>query len=215
MPTSNEDFKSNAPFVTTLFLNTYKEDEEDEEDEQQTMYREKVTKIQSSIEDTIINVQRPPEMIQAFADPPSTPLQAEKKPEATLKNVVEEEPLPQSMADIYKMSNIIKRKRNKEKKKLKQEEEEEEEEEEEDKSLKNKKLKGEGKVTDPVEFMKEIGWVDKQQQQHQQSQQSQNFKNSTQSRNSNYQRKGNFTPYDYSNQQQQQTPASTNNQSTG
>ena len=243
MPNLNENFESSQPFVTTLFLNSFKEDEEDDEDEQLQIYRDRVAKIQSSITDSMINARAPPELFKSFdqstakaqSTTTTTTQESTKKAEATLEDVNEEEPLPQSMAEIYKLSNQIKRKRNKEKKKLKQEQVNQEDdqvddddEEEEDKSLRNKKLKGEGKVTDPVEFMKEIGWVDKQQQQQQQQyqqqapssygqqqqQQSGGYRNNqgNQNRNNsnsnnNYQRKGNyqnFTPYDYSQNQQQQ-----------
>jgi exosome complex exonuclease RRP6 len=101
MPTSNENYESNVPFVTTLFLNSYKEDEEDEEDEQQQIYRDKVAKIQSSISDTIINPQLPPELLKSLSQPPASTEEKKQQPVATLNDVKEEEPLPQSMAEVF------------------------------------------------------------------------------------------------------------------
>lgn len=65
--------------------------------------------------------------------------------------------IPQSMAEVYELSNQVKRKRNKEKKKLKEETSGKVESIEESSSLSHKKKLHQ--ESNPADFMADIGWV--------------------------------------------------------
>lgn len=127
----NENLDSSSPLTTTLI---FESDGEDDEEEQKA--KEMVSLIESSLPKQFLPIQTNfiPEP-QVFAkDKVSTTkltqptlvsiVEPEKEIKVSTSTTQEEEEVdevPKSMAEIFKLSNQIKRKRNKEKRKLREE----------------------------------------------------------------------------------------------
>ena len=125
----------------------------DEEDEEFTQSKKKTQSIYNNLEQELLTISTPDFMEMAQEETPKPPSIVKADPPEPKKERKKAE-IPQSMAEVYELSNQVKRKRNKEKKKLKEETTGKTETAEEIPSQKKKQNKD-----TPLEFMAEIGWI--------------------------------------------------------
>jgi len=128
----------------------------DEEDEELLQSKATANLIHSSLTSELFS-------IQTFIQPEEmTNIQIDSNSKEEDKMNVEEVQVPQSISEIYKLSNQIKRKRNKDKQKGKDEMDQDKNDDDPEENLQKKRQKGPDKDGTSVEFMKDIGWIDRQ-----------------------------------------------------
>eukprot|EP01119_Soliformovum_irregulare_P017014 TRINITY_DN500_c8_g1_i1.p1 TRINITY_DN500_c8_g1~~TRINITY_DN500_c8_g1_i1.p1 ORF type:complete len:786 (-),score=221.82 TRINITY_DN500_c8_g1_i1:148-2421(-) len=153
--------------ISSGFSNTgilFDEESDDDDDDDEEFESQKADLIHNQLLTQLFPLESEPREFP-IEEPTSKKEEAPKKV-PTESAQPSKDSVPQSMSEIYKLSNQIKRKRNKERKKGVEKKEEDEEEEEESASRQNntKRPKQPSKkdtdASTPTDFMKELGWIE-------------------------------------------------------